>query len=764
MNLRNSIFILVMASVVFAACRGTGGLSKNERLFTGANVSVSSSTITARERKAMRKSLQGLVRPKPNSVFLGMRIKLAIYNMFRNSKKGLFKNIRDKYGEPPVLLSQFDLQTNNKMLGDYMINKGWFRSKVKGDTTVKSKVAFAKFAIEAGRQHKINAVTFPADSSEASLAIAQTKDNTLLKPGAPFDIDVIRAERQRIDASLKEKGFYFFGPDYILVKTDSTIGDDKVNMFVVVKPETPLAARRIYRINDIYIYAGYNLNGPHTDTAHYKAEYSNGYNIIDPAKRYKPRLFDETMQFHPGEVYNRTDHNRTLNRLINLNLFRFVKNRFEVVTGTDSAKLNTFYYLTPQPRHSLKVEVSVVTRSNNLNGSQINLSSIDRNIGRSGTQFRFTAYIGSDAQFSGALRGYNTYRYGAEAQLAIPRFAIPFYRYQYHGPYAPRTNFLIGYDILERKKLYTLNSYRFEYGFAWKKTIQRQQQLVPISITYAEPLNVTQAYKDIQATIPGLARAIEPQFIPGSRYEYIYNEMANDVQPKSAWYYDFVADLSGNIAGLLTGANTKRGKTIKVGTVPFSQYVKFETDVRHYLKVGWKSTWVNRIDVGIGLPYGNSTQIPYVKQFFIGGNNSLRGFRSRSVGPGTYFPVNANNFIPDQTGDMKLEMNSEFRPYLGGALYGALFVDAGNIWLVNDSVWTGKPGAQFSSKFLSQLAVDMGVGLRLDITIFVIRLDVGFPIRKPWVIPPLVINQIDFANQSWRKQNIVYNLAIGYPF
>ncbi|HEY0355249.1 MAG TPA: BamA/TamA family outer membrane protein, partial [Flavisolibacter sp.] len=374
------------------------------------------------------------------------------------------------------------------------------------------------------------------------------------------------------------------------------------------------------------------------------------------------------------------------------------------------------------------------------------------------------AYVGSDIQFSGALKGYNTYRMGAEAVYAIPRFVIPFAKLRRPGPYAPRTNIRVGYDVLNRKSLYTINSYRFEYGYEWKENIQKQHELYPISITYAEPLNVTQEFKDLQNTIPGFERAVEPQFILGSRYEYVYNQLANDIQPKMAWFFNGVVDLSGNIAGLVTGANVKKGDTVKIGNLPFSQYFKLEADLRNYLKVGLKSTWVNRVNIGIGKPYGNSVQIPYIKQFFVGGNNSLRGFRSRSVGPGTYFPTNANNLFPDQTGDIKLELNSEFRPHISGPLYGALFIDAGNIWLANDSTYTGKPGGKFTSKFLNQLAVDVGVGLRLDINIFVIRLDLGFPIRKPWVIPPSVINQIDFRDKAWRQSNLVYNLAIGYPF
>jgi outer membrane protein assembly factor BamA len=453
-----------------------------------------------------------------------------------------------------------------------------------------------------------------------------------------------------------------------------------------------------------------------------------------------------------------------LNRLINLNLFKFVKNRFEALPGSDTAKLDAFYYLTPLPKQSLRAEVSVVTRSNNLNGSQISIGYTNRNLFRNGSQVNFRAYVGSDVQFSGALKGYNTYRLGAEAIYAFPRFLVPFFPMRHPGAYAPRTTLTIGYDILNRKSLYTLNSYRFEYGYAWKRNLKEQQELVPVSISYVQPLNVTDEYRLLQTTIPGLERAIEPQFILGSRYQYIYNQLVDDAQPKTAWFFNGVLDVSGNIAGMLSGANVKKGDTVKVGTVPFSQYIKAEGDIRHYLKIGLKSTWANRINIGIGLPYGNSSQIPYIKQFFVGGNNSLRGFRSRSVGPGTYFPVNADEVFPDQTGDIKLELNSEFRPHITGPLYGALFIDAGNIWLFNDSTHTGKPGAKFTSKFLKQLAVDVGVGLRLDIRIFVIRLDLGFPIRKPWVVPPSVINQINFRDKEWRRQNLVYNLAIGYPF
>ena len=391
MTISISRILIFSILIVLAGCQGTRHLPENDKLYTGANVKVEGPDLKAREKKVLRNDLESLTRPRPNTTFLGMRPKLAIHNMFRNAKKGLFKNLREKWGEPPVLFSQVDIQKNVDILRSHTENKGWFNAKVTGDTIVKKKTAKAEYFVETGHQYMINSVEFPSDSSDVSLAIAQTVPNTLLKPGFPFDLDVIKGERMRIDASLKEKGFYFFSPEFILVKTDSTIGNHQVNMSVVVKPQTPAQARAIHRINDVYIYSGYAIDANRFDTLKSSAEVFNGYHIIDRRKRFKPFLFDETMQFRPGEVYNRTDHNRSLSRLINLNLFKFVKNRFEVVPSVDTAKLDAYYYLTPLPKQNIQAEVSAVTRSNNLNGSQLNVSWNNRNLFRNGSQINISA-------------------------------------------------------------------------------------------------------------------------------------------------------------------------------------------------------------------------------------------------------------------------------------------------------------------------------------------------------------------------------------
>jgi outer membrane protein assembly factor BamA len=756
--------VSVFGFVVVTSCNNTRHLPQGDKLYTGARVTVSG-TSTTREKKVLQEDLSGLTRPKPNSKLFGIRFKLSIHNMFRKKKENsFFGRFRDKSGEPPVLLSQVDLQQNIKVLESHLQNKGYFRAKVEADTVVRRKKASARYTAVAGAQYIIDSVFYPTDSSLLTQTIRESMDESLLVPGKPFDLDVIKGERLRLDAYLKERGYYYFGDDFILVKADTTIGNNLVNMHVTIKQDMPDEAGEVYRIRDVRIYSGFSLNTARIDTSLENSTFSNGYYIIDRRKRFKSWVLTDAMKFQSGDVYNRTDHNLTLSRLINLNVFKFVKNRFEKRPGTDSALLDVYYYLTPLTKKSLRAELTTITRSNNLNGSVISVGWQNRNAFRGAEHLSVTAYTGTDVQFSGALRGYNTFRTGVELNLAIPRFVFPFLTFRNRGGYVPRTNIQLSYDILSRTKLYTLNSFRFGYGYLWKESIQKNHELYPFSINYVQPINVTDEYNMLISQDTLLARAVQRQFILGSTYQYNFNQLANGVTPDHAFYFNGLLDLSGNLAGLFSGANVKDGKEVRIRNVPFAQYVKFELDGRYYRKIGLHSSWANRVIIGVGIPYGNSVQLPFIKQYFIGGNNSLRGFRSRSVGPGTYRYPGVTDFLPDETGDLKLELNTEFRPRISGPLYGAVFIDAGNIWLLNDSIHTGKSGAKFTGKFLNELAIDAGIGIRLDITLFVIRFDIGFPLRIPWEQNPWVIDQIRINSAQWRKQNLVYNLGIGYPF
>lgn len=762
--------VLLLCCAFFTACSTTKHIPKDDALYTGATVKFSADSITTQQKKVYQSDLSGLTRPRPNSSFLGIPFKLILWNLFyTDSAKGFKGKLQKKLGQPPVLASSVNLKANVDLLTNYLQNKGFFNTAVTADSTWKNKKAHVTYTVEGGPQYKIASVEFPTDSSKLSSAIADISKTTLLKIGAPYDLDLIKGERLRIDALLKERGFYYFSAENLLAQVDSTNPEGaRVWMRMIVKPETPTQAKEIFYINDVYIYSNYSLNTARRDTSRRdtmnmnKGEFFGGYYVIDPKKKFRPSLFVNTMKFHPGDVYNRTDHNQSLQRLMSLNTFKFVKNRFERAK-VDSPKLDAYYYLTPWPEKALRAEIGANTKSNNLNGSEVSVGFKHRNAFRGAEQMDLRLYGGTEAQFSGAFANTSTFRVGGELNFAIPRFVVPFFHFKPKSAYIPRTNLQLAYELLNRRTLYTLNSFRGGMGYLWQETPLLSHELYPLTVTYVQPVNVTDAYRAAIANNPTLQHITDTQFILGSTYQYTYNQQAAGTVKRRSFYLNGLADVSGNIAGLFVSPSNNNQKRLL--NLPFSQYVKGELDGRVYYKLTPNITWVNRIDIGYSMPYGNSRELPYIKQFFTGGNNSIRAFRSRTLGPGSFKAAKTTQgFIPDQSGDLKLELNTELRPRISGPLYGALFVDAGNIWLQNTNPL--KPGATIGKDFLNQLAVGAGAGIRLDITLFVIRFDVAVPLRDPAKAQGdrLIINGIDYGDQSWKRGNVVYNLAIGYPF
>lgn len=758
------IILCILIACAVTGCSTTSKLPPGEALYKGATVEVNDKKTTKKERKRIKTELVGLVRPLPNKKILGIPFKLMIYNMAGNPKRenSLAGKMKYKWGEPPVLLSEVNLDFNNRVLQSTLENEGYFESVVTGDTIVSKKKAKAIYTVNTGYRYAIRKVVLESDSSALYKDIAAAFDKTLLKEEQFFNLATIKLERERIDAFLKEQGYYYFDPDYLLIEADSTIGDHKVDLYVKVKPVTPAIAKKVYSINNIYIYPGYHLATGSGDTTRRGAVYYNGYHVIDRRNTYKPKMFQQAVRFYPGNIYSRRDHLQSINRLVNLGVFKFVKNDFEPKQVNDSAKLDVVYYLTSLPRKSIRFDINANTKSNNLTGSALTVGWRHRNTFRGGEQLTINATGGFEVQFSGQLQGFNTYRGGLESKLSFPRFIIPFVNINTRSGFIPRTNVLLAYDLLVKERLYTMNSFRAGFGYAWKETLTKEHEFNPIAINFVQPRHITQLYADSILTNPALGKVVERQFIIGSNYNYNYNQTTGSSVFKGL-YFNGNLDFSGNIAGLLTSARSPDDPKRIFGAA-FSQYVKVETDIRHYTRLSAKNTWANRVIVGVGMPYGNSRELPFIKQFFSGGTNSIRAFRSRALGPGTYYSDENNRILPDQSGDIKLELNSELRAKLFSIVHGALFVDAGNIWLYNRN--DNKTGAEFTKNFLKELAVGVGAGIRFDISFLVLRLDVAFPVRKPWLPENerWVFDEINFGSSDWRRRNIVYNIGIGYPF
>ena len=762
------IYFLVFALAI-SGCSNIKFLKKGETLYTGAKIIVKSDSLGKKEKNNLGDALIDQLRPKPNSSFLGLRPRLYIYNIAKEptKEKGFKYWLKYKIGEKPVLLGSVDQEFNKKIIVNFSENKGYFNAQASSDTLSKNRKAQIIYTLKPGSRYVINKITFPADSTVVNKEIQKVKSETFLKVGDPFDLDVIKAERIRIDNHLKETGFYYFSPDDIIVQADSTVTNkQKVELFVRVKKATPTLAKEQFTIDKTFVFPDYNIQdvGRGKFGIPMKSDsltlYKDLY-IVDPQKKFKPGVFDRALVFNRGEVYNRKDHNLSLNRLISLGVFKFVKNEF-VISDSLQHKFDAYYLLTPNKFQSLRVETLGKTNSANYTGAEINLNYTNRNFMRGAEQFKASVYGGFDVQFGGPKDANNLIRLGAKAQLSIPRFVAPF-NFNPLSSSVPRTNFEIGYEFLNRTQLYTLRSFTASAGYSWKQSERKEHELKLVDITLVAPQNVTQKYQDQIAANPSLQRVIDKQLIFGPSYNYTYT---NTTSPqKNTIYFKGGIDLAGNVTGLISGADAKAGNRKTLAGIPFSQYIKVEADFRDYFKVSSKSTIASRIIVGLGVPYGNSVYMPYSKQFFVGGSNSIRAFRARTLGPGSYDPrTQQSSFLFDESGDIKLEINTEYRANIYKFLNVAGFVDAGNVWLLNKDPL--KPGGEITKDFLGQIAVGAGVGLRLDFNVLLLRLDVATPLRIPYYDKGnrWTFDKFNFGDKQYRKDNIILNIAIGYPF
>jgi outer membrane protein assembly factor BamA len=757
-------FIALSLFFVFG-CSNTKYLPEGDLLYTGGSVTVKDSIIKKKERKALEKELEDLLRPKPNKQILGLRPKLWIYNLAGEpkKKKGIRYWLRTKVGEPPVLFSKVDLDYNASVLRNFTENRGFFKTRVSADSTVNNKRATAEYMVTPKKRYIIKSVTFPDDSLAMSRIIGKSSRRSLLKVGRPYDLEIIKAERERIDARLKEKGYYYFNPDYLLAQVDSSKGDHEVKIKLVIKADAPPKALTAYKINKIVVYPNFTIS---KDSAKYKKEdivQYKDFTIIDTANTFKPRVFDRTIYFKKGDLYNRKDHNLTLNRFVNLGTFSFVKNEFKPSDSIKNA-LDSYYYLTLLPKKFIRVEVVGKTNSASYTGTEVNVNWNNRNLFRGAELLTVSVFGGADFQLSGTNNGKNIYKLGTETSLTWPRFIVPFFHVEGSSEFVPRTKATVRYEYQNRTQLYALNSFKTSFGYQWKENVRKEHQLNIIDVTYVSPNHVTAEYLADAEQDESLKKVIEKQLIFGPTYSYTYTNTMQK-RKKNTFYFNGELDLAGNITGLATGANVKKNDTIKIFDVPFSQFVKVKGDFRHYLKLSKESELASRIIVGVGLPYGNSGALPTSKQFVVGGTNSIRAFRARSLGPGSYLNTQTtNNYLPDQSGDLKLEFSTEYRAKLFSIVRGALFIDAGNVWLLNAD--KDKPGGEITKDFMKDIAVGAGAGLRFDLSFLVLRTDLAFPLRKPYLPQGerWVIDDINFGSGPWRKDNLILNIAIGYPF
>ncbi|MFD2571172.1 BamA/TamA family outer membrane protein [Spirosoma soli] len=771
------------------ACNIAKHLPANERLYTGIDVVINAdSTVSKSDQSAVQTQLLELARPKPNSQLFGYPFKVGLYYLFGEPKKpkGFRAWFRRKFGQEPVLASAKAISSNIPIWEATLQNQGYFGSQVTGSLKEEGYKARGVYQVDLKTRFYIDSVAFQKDTipelQELVKALNASARRTIIKKGSPYSLDNIKLEQERIGQAIKQRGFFYFIPSYLITLADNDTATHRTTLYFAIEPTMPTAAGVPYSIRNVFIYPNYNLSTAQIDTNRRLAYQSDErFRIVDSTRRFDPRLFRDVVTVRPGARYNSRQQDLTLSRLTNVGAFKFVRNRFDPAEQGDSAVLDVSYFLTPAPAKSMRLELDGTSRSNNFSGTQLIASWRDRNALRRAELLTINATAGIEFQIGGGIEDRATnYRFGLDATLSFPRLVSPV-SFKYDQRQAlPKTNITAGYQTIIRGGLYRINSFYTTFGYSWRQNQQVEHTFQPFNANYVYvPLPAgDRLYEILESdTVPKIIKdqynAIlsSGQLILSTLYTFAYNSPTRSQSP-TTYRLTFNAEAAGNLASLVFRKPIPNDDRNGVFNVPYAQYLRFDVDGRLYRRLGANLTWANRVFGGLGIPYGNSNgfQLPFTKQYFVGGSNSIRAFRPRAIGPGLFTRDTLRNIAPFQEGggDIRLEANTELRAKFNKYIEGAVFVDAGNVWTYYNAAQFSEDASasKFTPEFYKQIAIGTGIGIRIDLSYFLIRLDLATPLRKPYKTngSEWVIDQIDFENRDWRKQNLVFNIGVGYPF
>lgn len=758
-------FGVVLLCLLLASCSGTKHLPKGEKLYTGADIKLES---TEKIDNGFIKAIaEEAFRPEPNASYLGMRPQLLIYQSATENPRSKLQKWLRKMGDAPVLISAVKPAATAAIIDAKLFNIGIFKSYTDFKIVEKKHTASVIYTSHIHKPYLVKDITYSISNDSLSSLIVREKKYSILKSGQEYNLDILKSERMRIDASLKNNGYFYFNPDYLVFKADTSTANRTISFKVTLKDSIPKEALKVYYIKNVYINQNYSLSeevgSTSMDTIHYDNTVFLGkkedMNIL-------PKVILRSVYLKKNEIYSREHHNITLNRLMSMGNFKFVQVRFSD-SDTISGFLEVIILMTPMPNYTFRAELDIVSKSNNYTGPRMNLSVLNRNAFYGAELLNLNMAGSFEAQLGGLYKNLFSYSWGPQVELTIPRFVAPFNVKQSNSKYIPKTRFSLSYNFLRKVDYFDMSTFQFSYGFKWKNTIKNENEFNPVHISYTSISNESDVFTALLNSNPFLRKSYEEQFIAGLSYSYTYNEQVISGK-KVQYYYNLTAETAGNtfsLAKIIGGEKPSGDNPSKILGSIYSQYAKFSFDGRAYYNFRSKNKIAMRVFTGIAKPYGNSSTLPYSKQFFSGGPNSIRAFQINSLGPGTYHQTASNTGFLQLGGEIKMEMNAEYRFNIYRFFKGALFIDAGNVWLQKAN--PANIGSPFTVKsFMNEMAVGTGFGLRVDVSFFILRFDLAMPLRKPWLPDNnrWVTNQIDFSSSTWRRENLILNIAIGYPF
>lgn len=773
---------VVLVVSLLTGCRSTRHVPDGMYLLDETTI-----TIDGDRENVKSAELINYLRQTPNHKILGFaKLQLATYNMSGSDTTKWYNRWVRKLGQAPVIYNSELTSQSARQLRQALINRGYNDVKVRVDTLARpdKKKMSVDFKITTGKPHMISSIDYEIEDS--LLRSVMMADSALFTIGTGdfFDRKALDTERTLITERLRQKGYYAFTKDYISFIADTTEGSKNVELTMIVrqpavkqdvavdvKDVTPLHER--YMVKHVYIVtdydatrAGNNFNALATDSVSY-----HGLTILYGPDRYlRPSILEEKCFIEPGQLFNSASIDRTYEAMGQLSILKYININL-VPAGQMDGKpaLDAYVLLSRAKKQGVTFELEGTNSEGDL-GFGVGLTYLHRNLWKGSelltAKFR-TSYESISGNFDGLINNrYN--EYAGEVGVTFPKFEAPFLSKQFKQKIKATSEVALSLNYQERPE-YT----RVIAGAGWKykwsnrsNTIRRTLDLIDVNFVYL-PHSTLNFIDEIAPQNPLLRYSYEDHFIMRMGYTYYRTNRrmaSSSIAPvhrqERIYAFRWAAEVAGNLLYAISsidGAKRHDG-AYKIFGIQFAQYFKTEADYNWTRNFSSRNSIALHAGVGIGVPYGNSSMIPFEKRFYAGGANGVRGWNVRTLGPGSYDARNSVVDFINQCGDIRLDLNFEYRAKLFWVFEGALFVDAGNIWTIRN--YSNQPGGLFKpGNFYKEIALAYGAGLRMDFTYFLLRLDLGLkahnPARnqEPW---PLI-------HPNWSR-DATFHFAVGYPF
>lgn len=753
-----AVTLALVTVAMLSSCSTTRRIPDGEQLYVGLKKVEISAYDKEKVPEGVASQLNEAVAVAPNNAIFKspyyrwpFPVGLWVYNNWDNPPKGLKHKLYEKLVAQPVLVSDVRPNLRAKMMDEILDNNGYFRGHADYEVIDQKNPKKAKisYKVLTGPAYTLDSIWLLPDTCRLNHLIDSIASrDPYLRPGVRYSTDSLSAVRTRVANKLRNRGYYFFKPEFIEYLADSVAKPLSIDLRMALASNVAKPLLQCYTVGDVTVRVFRNKGGGTPDTI----QTSRGTLIQMMPSRLRQKLIPECVTLRKGRVFSVRSMNSTQTRFARLGIF----NAININVLPDSGQvLNVDIDCTFDTPLEATVELNASSKSNSYIGPGMKVGITNRNIFGGGEQFNVTLTGSYEWQTGkGSSSVFNSYEYGISTSLSVPRLLAPGF-IKRRNRNLNWTRFTLNFEMLNRPHYFKMAQFNFSFNYDWQSSRYSSHTLTPFKLTYTNLLHTTEAFDSITGANPAIALSFRSQYIPQLSYTYTYDRQFDS---DNGINWQFTVQEAGNLFWSVYELAGKHGEKELFGT-PFSQFVKGQTQLVYNRRL-WGDNWlVSRVLVGAAHAYGNGKEVPYAEQFYVGGANSIRAFTVRSLGPGSYRPPeDVRDSYFDQTGTFKFEANVEYRFPIIGPLHGAVFMDTGNVWLLkNDPL---RPGGQLkASSFLRDLALGTGVGLRFDIGMLVVRGDLGIGIHAPYDT-----GKSGYYNMESFKKSLAFHLAIGYPF